>query len=340
MYEDDFNPSWWLKSGHVQTAMASLAIRRRHLRRRAAGMLEVARETLLDCGDGVRLHGLASMHPGNAPRTLVILIHGWEGSSDSLYLLSCASHLYNEGFDVFRLHLRDHGPSHHLNEGVFHSCRLDEAVQAVRVVCERYSPTKVCLAGFSLGGNFAARIAAQAPAAGLDLSMTIGVCPVLNPRHTLRALETGWPVYRFYFLRKWQRSLHLKAHYFPEQYRPADFGSIKSLMQLTEYFVLEHSDFPDLETYFSGYALVGQTLEKLVQPTHLILAEDDPIIPIEDLDLVATPPALNITRTHHGGHCGYLDSLDGPSWADREILRRLRAATAAGAEPYSDEAGA
>ncbi len=326
MNDKSFNPPWWLKSGHVQTAMASLAVRRRHLRRSAAGMLEATRETLLKCGDGVRLHGLVSRHPGADPRPLAILIHGWEGSSDSLYLLSCASHLYAEGFDIFRLHLRDHGPSHHLNQGVFHSCRIEEAVDAVGIISRRYPSTPVYLAGFSLGGNFAARIAARAPAAGIELAATVGICPVLNPRHTLRALETGWPFYRFYFLRKWQRSLHLKAHYFPDQYRPGEFGAIKSLMQLTEYFVLEHSDFPDIETYFRGYALVGDMLAKLEQPTYLILAEDDPIIPIEDLDLVARPAALNITRTAHGGHCGYLDSLQGPSWADREILRCFRAA--------------
>lgn len=326
MENDAFNPPWWLRSGHAQTAMASLSVRRKHLRRAAAAMLEVTRETLLICGDGVRLHGLVSRQPGNSPRPLAILIHGWEGSSDSLYLLSCASHLYSEGFDVFRLHLRDHGPSHHLNEGVFHSCRIEEAVDAVKVISQRFSRGAVYLAGFSLGGNFAARIAARAPAAGIDIAATVGVCPVLNPRHTLRALETGWPVYRFYFLRKWQRSLHLKAHYFPDRYRPGEFAAIKSLMQLTEYFVLEHSDFPDIETYFRGYALVGDALAKAVQPIHLILAEDDPIIPIEDLDLVARCPALHVTRTAHGGHCGYLDSLKGPSWADREILQRFRAA--------------
>lgn len=322
----EFRPPWWLKSGHLQTAMASLAVRARHLRRRAASMLANTQETLLQCGDGVRLHGLISRQQGDDTRPLAILIHGWEGSSDSLYLLSCASHLFANGFNVFRLHLRDHGPSHHLNEGVFHSCRIEEAVDAVRLIDQRYPSSKLCLAGFSLGGNFAARIAARAPAAGLEIAVTVGVCPVLNPRHTLRALETGWPVYRFYFLRKWQRSLHLKAHYFPDRYLPGEFGGIKSLMQLTEYFVLEHSDFPDLESYFRGYALVGDTLSELQQPVHLILADDDPIIPVADLEQLARPAALAVTRTRHGGHCGYLESITGPSWADRRIRDCFEAA--------------
>lgn len=326
MGETEFLPPWWLRSGHLQTGLASLRVRQRDVRQRAGPLRSSTREKVLRCPGDVRLHGMYSQHPDRSERPLAILIHGWEGSSDSLYLESCAAHLYNAGFDIFRLHLRDHGPSHHLNEGVFHSCRIEEAFDAVQLLEADYARGPVCLAGFSLGGNFAARIAARAPAAGLALHCTVGVCAVLNPKHTLKALESGLFLYRHYFLRKWQRSLHLKAHYFPHRYRATEFGPIKSLMQLTEYFVVEHSEFADTDSYFRGYALVGTQLENLSCPTHLIMAEDDPIIPVADLDLVARPKALTVTRTRYGGHCGYLESLRGPSWADLEILRRFEAA--------------
>lgn len=323
----DFAPPWWLKSGHLQTGLASLRLRQRDVRQRSRLLRRVAREKVLRCPGDIRLHGVYSRHQDDNERPLAILIHGWEGSSDSLYLESCAAHLFNAGFDIFRLHLRDHGPSHHLNEGVFHSCRIEEAFDAVRLIEAQHARGPLFLAGFSLGGNFAARIAARAPAAGLELACTVGVCAVLNPRHTLQALESGWPFYRYYFLRKWQRSLHLKAHYFPHRYRATEFGPIKSLMQLTDYFVREHSEFADTASYFRGYALVGDQLAGLASPTHLIMAEDDPIIPVEDLEQVASSAALKVTRTQYGGHCGYLESLQGPSWADREILRRFVAAT-------------
>lgn len=326
MKEPDFAPPWWLRSGHLQTGLASLRIRQRDVRQRAGPLRRHALEKVLRCPGDVRLHGLHSRHPDGTQRALAILIHGWEGSSDSLYLESCAAHLFNAGFDVFRLHLRDHGPSHHLNEGVFHSCRIEEAFDAVQLIEADLARGPICLAGFSLGGNFAARIAARAPAAGLALCSTVGVCAVLNPAHTLQALENGWFLYRHYFLRKWQRSLHLKAHYFPHRYRVTEFGPIKSLMRLTEYFVLEHSEFSDMESYFRGYALVGEQLANLASETHLIMAEDDPIIPVADLADVARTEALTVTRTRYGGHCGYLESLRGPSWADKEILRRFLAA--------------
>ncbi len=319
----DFSPPWWLSNSHAQSLMASIGIRRRILRRRAVAMLAASEETILEVLDGVRLHGLVSRRPHESRRPMAVLIHGWEGSSDSLYLMSAATHLYENGFDVFRLHLRDHGPSHHLNEGVFHSCRIDEAVAAVAEIQSRYGDRPLFLAGFSLGGNFSVRIAVRAPAAGIRLQCVVAVCPVLNPEHTLKTLESGWPVYRFYFLRKWQRSLRLKARFFPDLYDATEFAGIKSLLHLTDYFVREHSEYPDSETYFKGYAITGQALQGLAVRTHMILSEDDPIIPVEDLADVAQGPALTIARTARGGHCGYLDSVGGPSWADREMLRRF-----------------
>ena len=61
-----------------------------------------------------------------------VLVHGWEGNAESLYILSLAQQLFDLGFDVVRLNLRDHGDTHHLNRELFHSCRLPEVVGAVQ----------------------------------------------------------------------------------------------------------------------------------------------------------------------------------------------------------------
>ena len=95
-------------------------------------MLATSRELLLDCGDGVRLQAFHSTPIAGRSRTMAVLLHGWEGSAQSLYVLSLAQTLHAAGFDVVRLNLRDHGDTHHLNRELFHSCRLPEVVGAVR----------------------------------------------------------------------------------------------------------------------------------------------------------------------------------------------------------------
>ena len=208
-----FEPSWWLRGQHLQSILPSFPGRRPFVERRAAPMLAASREYLLDCGDGVRLqafHSPASSPNPNKRPTLVVLLHGWEGSAQSLYVLSLAQSLHEQGFDVVRLNLRDHGETHHLNRDLFHSCRLDEVVGAIKEIQSHFVKDRLVLAGFSLGGNFMLRVAAQAQQANLQIHRALGISPVLDPAVTLDALERGAMLYRWYFVRKWSRSLRRK----------------------------------------------------------------------------------------------------------------------------------
>ncbi|MCK7507659.1 MAG: alpha/beta hydrolase [Desulfobacterales bacterium] len=67
--------------------------------------------------------------------------------------------LFRRGYDVFRLNFRDHGRSHHLNSGIFYAARLPEVFEAVRTAARSAGARPVFLIGFSLGANFALRVA-------------------------------------------------------------------------------------------------------------------------------------------------------------------------------------
>lgn len=325
-----FAPPGWLANPHVQSILPSLKLRRPLLARRARRLLACAEEQILDCGNGVRLLGHYSRH-GSDQRTaehapakdLIVLLHGWEGSADSLYVLSLGSHLFERGCDVFRLNFRDHGASHHLNQDIFHSCRLDEVLGAVRCIQQQHPQQRLSVAGFSLGGNFALRVAARAPAAGIRLERAVAVCPVLRPHSTMDRLESGPYIYQQYFINKWKRSLRLKQQLFPHAY---DFSSIlaqRSIRTMTQILVERYSDFPDLDAYLNGYSIVGDALASLEVPGHMLVALDDPIIPARDLQDLANTPHLHIEASANGGHCGFMDRLNGESWADRQVARLL-----------------
>ncbi len=322
-----FDPPAWLANRHIQSILPSLPLRRPAAVQRAAGLLEASRELVLDCGDGVRLLAfVASQESSGAgpAKGAVVLHHGWEGSSESLYILSLGQQLFDAGFDVFRLNLRDHGPSHHLNPGLFHSCRIAEVVGAVRRIQQLAGSTPLSLVGFSLGGNFALRVGARAGAAGLDLHRIVAVCPVLDPAVTLEALERGPALYREYFLFKWRRSLRSKQAAWPDRYDFSGLAAERSLTSMTAHMVAEHTDFPGLEAYLAGYAITGPALEPLATQSRIITSLDDPMIPPAELDLLHHVPALAITVTRRGGHCGFVDRLaGGPGWIDREVLYEL-----------------
>lgn len=309
--------------------LPSLPMRRTPVERRARPVICASRQLVLDCGDDVRLMGWFAEPPPSVilePRRLAVLLHGWEGSSESLYVLSVAQLLHERGFAVLRLNLRDHGGTHALNEGLFHSCRIAEVVGAISRVQALFPELRLSLAGFSLGANFMLRVGARAEGAGLRIARIVAVCPVLEPATTLAALEAAPAMYRQYFIYKWRRSLHAKQRAWPAVY---DFGKLigeRSLTAMTERMVLKYTEFPDLASYLGGYAITGDALAGLQVPARIITAQDDPMILAHDLDRLARPPSLELTLTRHGGHCGYMDAVFGPSWIDREIVEDLQGA--------------
>ena len=312
-----FDPPRLLRNAHLQSILASTGPRKLLVRRRARALLAASREEILDCEDGIRLHGEYSVHP-EATRGLAILIHGWHGNSDSAYLLSAASHLYRHGFSVFRLHLRDHGPSHHLNRELFNSTRILEVVDAVERIVRLHPHPQVFLGGFSLGGNFALRAALHAPARGIALARVVAVCPVLDPAHTMRALDDSM-IYHRYFSRKWRRALGEKLRHFPEHGYGEELRELKTLQQMNEFFVPRYTDFADTDSYLAAYAITGERLADLCIPCHILTSRDDPVIPAADLSRLAQPAALSIEITEHGGHCGFIMDWRLHSWIDQRL---------------------
>ncbi len=319
----EFNPPPVLRNSHVQTLISSTPLRSWPLKRRTRKLQAEREDVVLHCSDGIRLHGLYNRHP-SPERGLAILLHGWEGDAQSSYQLSNALSLHQAGFDVFRLHLRDHGPSHALNPELYNSTRLQEVIDAVGEIQRRYRHDKMFMVGHSLGGNFALRVAAKAPQEGLELTRVVAVCPVLDPWRTMAEIENGSQIYHKYFVHRWKRSLKIKLEHYPELGYGDTLLEMQTLADMNDYFVPNYTDFEDSKSYYSAYALTGDTLAQLQVPSNIILSQDDPMIPWDDLEQVARTEALSIETPRYGGHCGFLMNWHMDGWIDQRLLDLLR----------------
>ena len=303
----------------MQTVLNSQGPRR--LRARLIQNLLDTEQLILEAEDGTRL--LADLDRAAAPRSmLAVLLHGWEGSSRSSYMVTTARRLLAEGYDVLRVNLRDHGDSHHLNRELFNSTRSPEVASALRDFIDRRPYEHVFIAGFSLGASFALRIAADSGQA-LGLDAAIAVCPPIDPARVMDALNRGFFVYERYFFRRWQTSLRRKLDLFPEFDYGEELAMARSLDDLNRIFVPRHTIYSEVDDYFAAYALVGDRLAKLELPAVVIAAEDDPIIPVDDLERIDPVETLRIERYRYGGHCGFIENLAGQSWVEGRILRIL-----------------
>lgn len=305
--------------------LASSGLRRMLFRHRRKLLENAAIEHVLDCGAGVRLQGFHTRQTAlPQARALVILLHGWEGSAQSTYLTHLGGRLLSEGCDVFRLNFRDHGDSHHLNAELFHSCRIDEVVGAVAAVARMFPERPLIIGGYSLGGNFALRVALRARAAGVALAWAFAVCPAVSPHAAMNAIERV-PIYSFYFLHKWRRSLRRKQALFPqsELFTREEMRNA-SLRELTRRLVERHTDFASLDDYFNGYALTGDRLAALDVPATILTAQDDPIIPVADFHALQLAAQTELVIVPHGGHCGFIRDASLRSWAEDFLIERLQ----------------
>ena len=308
-------PPRLLRPAGVQTMLASAGLR-------AWGrnpMVGAARETILTTQEGIRLLGYHSSHPRPHSNGLVILLHGWGGSSQSTYIRTTGRSLYQSGFDVFRLNFRDHGPSHHLNTGIFYAVLLDEVFDAVSQICAAASKAPCFLIGFSLGGNFALRIArkcADQPIAGLK--QVVAISPVLDPDKATDRIDNSSFILK-YFLKKWRRSLSIKQRLYPEHYDFSSLLKIDNIREMTEQLLGRYSSYDGARAYFEKYTLVDGQLSGITIPTTIITAKDDPIIPVEDFYRLRTSPSTRLIIQPFGGHNGFLENWRLNGWYERMV---------------------
>ena len=304
-----FRPAFGLSNPHVQTIVSSMG--RRVWVPDAETRMMAAAEARVVTVDGVKLLVHFNLVE-DAP--LIMIVPGWLGSFKSSYVLSAARALGDAGFSVARLNLRDHGDTAHLNRSLFHSAMIDEVVSLVRTLSAAHGQHGAGLLGYSLGGNFALRVARAIP--GLS---TLAVCPAIEPENTMHSIDRN-PVYQRYFVGKWRKTWAAKQAAFPGEF---DFGNalkLTSVSALTDYFVRYHSPFDTTRTYFDAYDLSGQTLADV--DAQILAARVDPIIPY--LQYTNLPANIGVHLTDRGGHGAYLKGWDMRSWADDYAIRYFK----------------
>ncbi len=319
--KNTFSPPPVLKNAHVQSIFNSVGPRKFRAKRIAKKLNSkpLILSTPLDIQLTAEFDRCEDVCRGISKNAVVILLHGWEGSSQSAYQVTTAHYLLNHGYDVLRLNLRDHGDSHHLNKEMFNSTMIEEVGDAIASFLKEYKYPNVFLAGFSLGGNFTLRITADR-AEELTLKAAVGICPPVDPNNAMFALNNSLFIYELYFFRRWTRSIQKKQKYFPDSDFGAELKKVKTLDDVNNTFIPKYTSFDDAQSYFASYALTGDRLKELAIPAYLIASKDDPILPIEDIAKIIKPKNLIVEIQENGGHCGFIQDLSAHSWVEPRLV--------------------
>jgi predicted alpha/beta-fold hydrolase len=208
---------------------------------------------------------------------------------------------------------------------LYHSGLTADPLFVLRELVERDRLPSVAIAGYSLGGNIALKLAGElADHAPVELKAVCAVSPVLELEACVRAIERRRNfAYQWNFVRNLRNRMRRKAAAFPGDWDLAPLRTVWSIRAFDEKYTAPHHGFAGASDYYYR-ASAMRVIDRVRIPALIITAEDDPFVPPEPFrdPKIANNPHITLKITSHGGHCGFIAESNGYDgyWAERQIV--------------------
>ena len=281
---------------------------------------------LFQVASDTRVLGHCHWQADRARHPLLLALHGLEGSSAAHYMQGLADKAFARGFNVIRLNQRNCGGTEELAAGLYHSGLTHDADFVLREAAARDGIQRAVVAGYSLGGNLALKLAGDyGSAPPRELRGVCAVSPVLELDACVRALER-WQnfIYQWNFVRGLKARMRRKHVCFPDRFPIDRLDRIRSVREFDEVYTAPHFGFGSAEDYYHR-ASAMRVIDRISVPALIITAEDDPFVPTDPFrdPTLTGNPNITLAVTKHGGHCGFLEAGSNGSdgyWAERRIV--------------------
>lgn len=262
--------------------------------------------------------------------TLVLLIHGLEGSSESKYIVSNTNHLNNKGLDTVCFNLRGCSGEDNLLLATYHSGKTEDVDFVVNYLLENYDYKNIVIVGFSLGGNLTLKYLGEKEGSlspivkgGIASSVPVDIGSAEKEMDKLKN-----KLYMEVFFKTMKNKVLEKAHKFPEYKLDKD-----KLFKATKFKHLEHLytvpvfGFESPEDYWEK-ASSKPYLSKIKRPTLLINAKDDTFLSRECYPYKEAENSdfFYFEEPKYGGHCGFMSSFKPQenTWLEHRISRFIK----------------
>ena len=266
-----------------------------------------------------------AQYPSESAIGELILVHGLEGSSAAGYARSMAYRALEEGFAVHRFNMRSCGGTESLASSNYHSGQTSDLRHVIRER-RRASGLPIYLAGFSLGGNVALKLAGELGAeTGDDKDLLAGVCAVSAPIDLAACVaETAKLqnfIYQWRFVSRLKARVRLRHRAAPDRYPLEPLSRIRTLYDFDDQYTARLFGFGSADHYYRTQSS-NQFLEQIRIPALLVQAKDDPLIPfrVYDHPAFSRNPRLKLVAVEHGGHLGFLARKRPRFWLDGLIV--------------------
>jgi len=305
-----FTPAWFLRGPHAQTVWGRLVRPRLLVRRR--------RETLTTPDDDELVidHLDAPVRDG---RFRFVLLHGLEGSSNSVYMQGLLSVIARHGFAATAINFRSCARDlRHLSLSLpnrrprfYHSGETGDLDFVVRTLRAREPQVQLLGVGASLGGNVLLKWLGEHPGQ-TDIAAAATFSVPYDLAAGARYLETGL-IPRLYvnrFLATLKQKIDWLVAHFPEMHDRVDLDAVmraKTFHELDDSATAPIHGFRDADDYYDRSSSI-RFLGAITTPTLCLSAADDPFLPPEALERARARAsgAIDFRITPTGGHTGFI----------------------------------
>ena len=314
-----FVPRKWLRNGHVMTIVA-------WARGRRFDGLPAPATRLFQVTSDTQVLAHCYWQPDRENRPLLLALHGLEGSSEAHYMRGLAAKGLRAGFNVVLLNQRNCGGTEHLGPGLYHSGLTHDADHVIRELARTDGIERVVVAGYSLGGNLALKLAGDyGDAPPPQLRGVCAISPVMDLPRCVDALERKQNIpYQWNFVRGLRARMRRKDACHPGRFDLLPLSSIWTVRAFDDRYTAPFFGFGNAANYYYQASAL-RVVDRIAVPALIITAADDPFVPPEPFrdPAVTGNPNIRVVLTDHGGHCAFLgDARDGSDgyWAEDQII--------------------
>jgi len=283
---------------------------------------------LFEVAPDSQILGFCHFQPDYLNRPTLILIHGLEGSSESMYILGLAEKALDVGVNVVRLNLRNCGGTLHLTPTLYNAGLSADVLKVIEVLTYHHQLRDLFLIGFSLGGNLVLKASAELEAKEGNVSGVVAISPAIELETCVRSMEKGFNrLYELRFLWSLKRKILAKNKLFPNRFPISKLPGINTLREFDDTFTAPDGGYGRAENYYR-VASSRPLLRSIRIPALIIAAKDDPLVPFSVFEGTETD-FVKVLSPEHGGHAAFIQDIkQQPNaqsrldyfWVDHQII--------------------
>jgi len=295
MSDLNFKPAWWLTNPHCQTLWSVLC------RRRIKNLSPKRERIELADGDFIDIDWVGS---GNGP--IVLILHGLEGSVQSLYAQGMLQTIVQQGWRGVCMHFRSCSGERNRLPRAYHSGETRDIAEVISQLQQRTPATLFAAIGFSLGGNVLLKwLGEMGEHSPLVAAIAISV-PFELSKAAARINSGFSRIYQWRLLHSLCKKIKWKFQQQPAPFIIPPLRKIRTLRDFDDQVTAPLHGFVDGADYYTKSSC-RQYLQKIKVPTLLLQAKDDPLVGNNSLpEQYEMSAQVKLELSEKGGHVGFV----------------------------------